>query len=97
MVKTLKKFGGKLERHASFESIQQVIEEFKDVDIVVNCTGLGSYYLKDVQDHTMYPIRGQTVVVRAPHVKVVYTLFFKICECYTKLKLYPIEIDTALY
>lgn len=80
LVKTLKTLGGRIERH-SFESIQQAIEQYKDADVVVNCTGLGSYYLKDVQDHTMYPIRGQTVVVRAPHIKVIIS---KICECYTR-------------
>jgi D-amino-acid oxidase len=69
LVKTLYKLGGRLEKQ-SFDSIQQVIEQYKDADIVVNCTGLGSYYLTDVKDHTMYPIRGQTVVVRAPHIKV---------------------------
>ncbi|GAA5805862.1 hypothetical protein HPULCUR_011388 [Helicostylum pulchrum] len=69
LVKTVKKLGGRLQRQ-SFESIQEVIEQYKDVDTVINCTGLGSYYLKDVQDHTMYPIRGQTITVRAPHIKV---------------------------
>lgn len=69
MVKTLKSLGGKLERQ-SFESIQEAIEQYTEVDTVINCTGLGSYYLKDVQDHSMYPIRGQTVLVRAPHIKV---------------------------
>ncbi|KAI9342115.1 FAD dependent oxidoreductase [Pilaira anomala] len=68
LVKTLESLGGKLERQ-SFESIQEAIEQYTDIDTVINCTGLGSYYLKDVQDHTMYPIRGQTVLVRAPHIK----------------------------
>ncbi|KAI8091803.1 FAD dependent oxidoreductase [Thamnidium elegans] len=68
LVRTLKKLGGHLQRQ-SFESIQEVIEQYTDVDTVINCTGLGSYYLKDVQDHTMYPVRGQTVTVRAPHIK----------------------------
>lgn len=54
----------------SFKSIQEVIEEYKDADIVVNCTGLGSYYLEDVKDTSLYPIRGQTILVRAPHIKV---------------------------
>lgn len=71
LVKTLKSLGGRIERK-SFESIQQAIEEFSDATIIVNCTGLGSYYLTDVRDHTMYPVRGQTVTVRAPHIKVRY-------------------------
>ncbi len=36
----------------------------KRADVVVNCSGLGSLSLGGVQDDTMYPIRGQTVVVR---------------------------------
>lgn len=72
LVKTLKSLGGRIERK-SFESIQQAIEEISYATIIVNCTGLGSYYLTDVKDHTMYPIRGQTVTIRAPHIKVRYT------------------------
>lgn len=39
------------------------------VDVVVNTTGLGSYRLGGVNDQSMTPIRGQTVVVRnvSPH------------------------------
>ena len=36
-------------------------------DIVVNCTGLGSREL--VNDDQMYPVRGQTIIVKAPWVK----------------------------
>lgn len=68
LVKTLKELGGRLER-GSFESLGQLIEQYKEADTVINCTGLGSYYLTDVKDHTMYPVRGQTVLVRAPHIK----------------------------
>lgn len=69
LVKTIQELGGRIER-GTFESIADAIEHYKEADTIVNCTGLGSYYLKDVQDHTMYPARGQTVVVRAPHIKV---------------------------
>lgn len=69
LVKTLERLGGTLER-LEFKSLNEVIETFKDADVVVNCTGLGSYYLEDVKDHTMYPIRGQTITVHAPHIKV---------------------------
>jgi len=34
------------------------------VNIIVNATGLSSAKLGGVMDHTMFPIRGQTVVVR---------------------------------
>ncbi|KAI8881353.1 nucleotide-binding domain-containing protein [Backusella circina FSU 941] len=68
LVKTLEQLGGTLER-VEFKSLNEVIETYKDADVVVNCTGLGSYYLEDVKDHTMYPIRGQTITVYAPHIK----------------------------
>lgn len=37
-----------------------------DSILIVNATGLGSYHLSDVRDTSMYPIRGQTVLIRAP-------------------------------
>lgn len=39
------------------------------VDAIVNCTGLGSLALGGVQDGAMYPLRGQTVLLRAPWVR----------------------------
>ncbi|KAJ2867282.1 hypothetical protein GGI22_001094 [Coemansia erecta] len=36
---------------------------------VVNCAGLGSLDLGGVEDKRMYPVRGQTLLVRAPDVK----------------------------
>ena len=32
--------------------------------MVINCTGLSAYKLGGVEDKTMFPIRGQTVLVR---------------------------------
>lgn len=41
----------------------------KRADLVVNCTGLSSLRLGGVEDSTLYPARGQIVVVRNdPHV-----------------------------
>ncbi|KZW02803.1 FAD dependent oxidoreductase [Exidia glandulosa HHB12029] len=37
--------------------------------IIVNCTGLGSMSLGGVEDTSMFPIRGQTITVHAPHIK----------------------------
>lgn len=60
--------GGRLER-AEFTSLDEVMLKYKNATAIVNCTGLGSIKLSDVQDTSMLPIRGQTVLVRAPHVK----------------------------
>ena len=51
--------------------VQQIrlksLDELRDYDIVVNCTGLGAAEL--VGDHDVYPVRGQAVVVKAPWIK----------------------------
>ncbi|EFI26802.1 D-amino-acid oxidase [Coprinopsis cinerea okayama7 len=36
---------------------------------VINCTGLGARFLGGVEDKSVYPVRGQTVLVRAPWVR----------------------------
>ncbi|KAL0077488.1 hypothetical protein J3Q64DRAFT_1767933 [Phycomyces blakesleeanus] len=68
LVRTLESLGGRLER-GSFESLQEVMEKYKDADTLINCTAMGARDLKDVLDDNMYTLRGQTVLVRAPHVK----------------------------
>jgi glycine/D-amino acid oxidase-like deaminating enzyme len=77
LVKTLIALGGRLEQQ-SFDSLQSVMDQYQDADTLINCTGMGSYYLKDVQDHTLYPVRGQTVIVRAPHIK--HQLYKDVCR-----------------
>lgn len=59
--------------------IHQVIDLVKDVDniTVINCTGLGSKHLGGVLDLTLYPTRGQTVIVNAPQVKRTITYIHK--------------------
>lgn len=39
------------------------------VDAVIVCTGLATRFLGGVEDLSVYPIRGQTVIVRAPWVR----------------------------
>lgn len=68
MTKTVLELGIKLER-GNFASIQQITEKYEDAQVIINCTGLGSRYLTDVEDKTLYPVRGQTVLVHAPHIK----------------------------
>ncbi|KAJ3280291.1 hypothetical protein HDU79_011838 [Rhizoclosmatium sp. JEL0117] len=45
------------------------IKEVGRVTAVVNCTGLGSLKLGGVEDSSLYPVRGQTILVRAPQVQ----------------------------
>lgn len=70
--------GGKLIR-GSVQHINQIIEGgaslfaggtgSKPPDAVVVCVGLGARFLGGVEDKDVYPIRGQTVIVRAPWVR----------------------------
>jgi glycine/D-amino acid oxidase-like deaminating enzyme len=48
--------------HPNRESIAEVLF----IDAVVVCAGLGARSLGGVEDKDMYPIRGQTVIIRAP-------------------------------
>lgn len=41
-------------------------------DLVVNCPGLGALWLGDVQDTTVYPQRGQTLIMRQPAADRIY-------------------------
>jgi D-amino-acid oxidase len=41
----------------SFEDIRLVFKEFPNAKAIFNCTGLGSYHLKGVEDHNLYPTR----------------------------------------
>ncbi|KAJ1675547.1 hypothetical protein EV182_001057 [Spiromyces aspiralis] len=45
--------------------------------IVVNCTALGARSLGGVDDKNMYPVRGQTLLVNAPHIDVTVTRISK--------------------
>ncbi|KZT50587.1 nucleotide-binding domain-containing protein [Calocera cornea HHB12733] len=62
--------GGKSIR-AQLQHIQQVLDgAFCDVpDAVVVCAGLGARTLGGIEDKNVYPIRGQTVLIRAPWVR----------------------------
>lgn len=68
--------GGHIHRGA-VQHISQVVEGSfsgdravpKPPHAVVVCTGIGTRFLGGVEDKTMYPIRGQTVLVRAPWIK----------------------------
>jgi D-aspartate oxidase len=73
------KNGGRIVR-ASVQHIVQVLEGgvetftntnsgFQPVDALVICAGLGARTLGGVEDKDMYPVRGQTVLLRAPWVE----------------------------
>lgn len=56
-------------RTPGVSSLRAVTETFPSTALIVNATGLGSQDIADVQDKSVYPIRGQTVLVNAPRFK----------------------------
>ncbi|KAG0188011.1 hypothetical protein DFQ28_005498 [Apophysomyces sp. BC1034] len=54
------------------QTLSDLSEAFEPgVDAVVNCTGLGARQL--VSDDTVFPTRGQTVIVEGPHIQKTMT------------------------
>ncbi|RIB25778.1 hypothetical protein C2G38_2165123 [Gigaspora rosea] len=45
-----------------------------DINVVINCTGVNARTFGGVMDTTVFPSRGQTVSVWAPHIKTVHIL-----------------------
>jgi hypothetical protein len=82
--------GGKLHRQ-TLNCISEVFDgieegERQQVDGVVNCTGLGSLHLGGVKDSSLFPTRGQTVIVKGNHIK-------KTVTCYRKSASFLLVID----
>lgn len=72
-------YGGRIIR-GSVQHINQILEGGTGLfpggstrdplpDAVIVCTGLGARFLGGVEDKDVYPVRGQTVLVRAPWVR----------------------------
>lgn len=53
-------------------SIDEAFSAFGEVSLVVNATGLGARGLLGVEDPLVHPVRGQTVLARAPDVQTCY-------------------------
>jgi len=75
--------GGKIVR-GSVQHINQLLEGGASVfgdksstlpDALIVCVGLGALTLGGVEDKAMHPIRGQTVLVRAPWIRDVRILY----------------------
>ena len=41
----------------------------RNPDAIIVCAGLGARFLGGVEDKNIYPIRGQTVLIRAPWIR----------------------------
>lgn len=53
-------------RVPTVESLEAAAHIVRGASFIVNATGLGSQDLREVKDKSLYPIRGQTVLVNAP-------------------------------
>lgn len=58
--------GGRIKRQ-TLTHINNVFDV--DADAIVSCTGLGAKTLGGVQDTSMFPTRGQTIVVKGPKIR----------------------------
>ncbi|KAG6908922.1 hypothetical protein DXG01_002700 [Tephrocybe rancida] len=71
LVSRFEALGGTVHR-ALLHSLASALEFIPHNEVpiaLINCTGIGSLKLNDVQDTDIYPIRGQVVVLNAPWVK----------------------------
>lgn len=57
-------------RRETISDINEVLSKFPTAKAVFNCTGIGSYNLKGVEDKTMYPTRGQVMLVKNPAIEM---------------------------
>ncbi|KAJ2786337.1 hypothetical protein GGI15_001583 [Coemansia interrupta] len=65
----LRRLGGVICR-ATLDHISDALKYADGCSLIVNCSALGSATLGGVMDKNMYPVRGQTILVKAPHVNL---------------------------
>ncbi|KAI7829933.1 FAD dependent oxidoreductase [Kickxella alabastrina] len=66
----LRKLGGVIKR-AELKHIADAVRHVEGhCAVIVNCSAMGSRTLGGVMDAAMYPTRGQTILVQAPHVEL---------------------------
>jgi len=53
------------------DSLKSALEQVPEAQAVINCSGLGSRYLKDVKDEAVFAERGQTCVIRTSFKKMI--------------------------
>lgn len=65
--------GGIIQRVPKLPSLAAALTYSPSATALVNCTGLGSRDLEDVQDKTVHPVRGQVLLLDAPWVRSGWT------------------------
>jgi hypothetical protein len=49
-----------------YPSVSTVLSDHPSTTLLINCTGIGSLKLSDINDTNLYPTRGQTLLVAEP-------------------------------
>jgi len=66
--------GGGTTKRLNLQHISQVFDTTTDPAAIIACPGIGARFLGGIEDKDVYPLRGQTVVLRAPWIKYGRTL-----------------------
>ncbi|KIJ14603.1 D-aspartate oxidase [Paxillus involutus ATCC 200175] len=61
--------GGGTTKRVQLQHISQVFDSTQNPAAIVACPGIGARFLGGIEDKNIYPIRGQTILLRAPWVK----------------------------
>ncbi|KAF8136976.1 hypothetical protein EV363DRAFT_1394559 [Boletus edulis] len=61
--------GGGTTKRSNLQHISQVLDTTTNPAAVIACPGIGARFLGGIEDKDIYPLRGQTVVLRAPWIK----------------------------
>ncbi|KAH0148834.1 putative D-amino acid oxidase, partial [Aureobasidium melanogenum] len=62
-------------RRGMFDSIDELFTAFPSATAYFNCTGLGAYSLKGVEDKSVYPTRGQIMLIQSPKIPMTRMYF----------------------
>ncbi|KZP00667.1 FAD dependent oxidoreductase [Calocera viscosa TUFC12733] len=53
------------------DSLRAALDHVPEAKAIINCSGIGARYLKDVHDEAVFPERGQTCVIRTTFKKMI--------------------------
>ncbi|KAJ1965597.1 D-amino acid oxidase [Dipsacomyces acuminosporus] len=70
----LRRLGGKVKKAHLEHILDALMYADGPCSVIINCTAMGSLSLGGVRDTTVYPIRGQTILVKAPSVNFTTTM-----------------------
>ncbi|KAN0085972.1 D-aspartate oxidase [Tylopilus felleus] len=66
--------GGGSTKRVNLQHISQVLDNITNPAGIIACPGIGARFLGGIEDKDVYPVRGQTILLRAPWIKYGRTL-----------------------